>query len=180
MNFIKKITPIPGCFEILPKIHKDARGVFIKNFHAPEFRELGLDSDFREEFYSVSKRGVLRGLHFQNPPAALSKLVFCVEGDILDAVVDLRKKSATFGKAFTIKLTAGGANMLYIPKGCAHGFYALSKKVVMLYKTSGVYSPEHDTGILWSSAGIKWPTARPSISPRDASFPALADLRSKF
>ena len=180
MNFIKKLTPIPGCFEIIPKIRKDSRGMFIKIFHAPEFKELGLTAVFREEYYSVSRKGVLRGLHFQDPPAALSKMVFCVEGDILDAVVDLRKSSRTYGKAFTIKLSTRAANMLYIPQGCAHGFYALSKKVVMLYKTSKVYSPEHDSGILWNSAGIKWPCKRPILSPRDAAFPGLSDFKSPF
>jgi len=180
MNFIKKTTSIPGCFEIIPTIRKDPRGMFIKIFHAPEFKALGLDSDFREEYYSVSKKGVLRGLHFQKPPAAISKLVFCVEGDILDAVVDLRKRSKSYGKAFTVKLSTRKANMLYIPEGCAHGFYALSEKVVMLYKTSGVYSPENDAGVLWSSAGIKWPCKRPIISGRDSSFPAFNEFKTPF
>lgn len=180
MNFIKKETPIPGCYEILPTIRKDSRGMFIKIFHAPEFKQLGLDVDFKEEYYSVSKKGVLRGLHFQNPPAALSKLVFCVEGDILDAVVDLRKGSGAYGKAFTIKLATRKANMLYIPKGCAHGFYALSKKVVMLYKTSAVYSPTHDSGIRWDSAGIKWPCKKPLLSPRDAAFQLFNDFKTPF
>ena len=180
MNFLKIPTPIHGCFELIPKIRKDSRGMFIKIFHAPDFKKLGLDSDFCEEYYSVSKKGVLRGLHFQDPPAALSKLVFCVEGDILDAVVDLRKRSKTYGKSFTINISTRKANMLYIPKGCAHGFYALSKKVVMLYKTSAVYSPEHDTGILWNSAGIKWPCKKPVISPRDAAFQSFKDLKTPF
>lgn len=180
MNFIKNITPIPGCFEIIPAIRKDPRGMFIKIYHVPDFKELGLDADFEEEYYSVSKKGVLRGLHFQSPPAALSKLVFCVEGDILDAVVDLRGRSKTYGRAFTLKLTTRKANMLYIPKGCAHGFYALSKKVVMLYKASTVYSPEHDSGIRWDSAGIKWPCKSPVLSKRDASFQAFADFKTPF
>ena len=180
MNFIKKPTCIPGCCEILPSIRKDSRGMFIKIFHATDFKELGLDADFREEYYSVSKRGVLRGLHFQSPPAAVSKLIFCVEGNILDVVLDLRKKSKTYGKALTIKLGARKANMLYIPKGCAHGFYALSEKVTMLYKTSGVYSPESDTGIAWNSAGVKWPCKKPNISARDASFPPFKDFKTPF
>jgi len=180
MNFIKNKTPIPGCYELIPTIRKDSRGMFIKIFHAPDFKALGLDADFKEEYYSVSKKGVLRGLHFQDPPAALSKLVFCVEGDILDAVVDLRKKSKTYGKYFTVKLSTRRANMLYIPKGCAHGFYALSKKVVMLYKTSAVYSPEHDTGIRWDSAGIKWPCKKPVLSPRDASFQPFNEFKTPF
>jgi len=180
MNFVKKNTPIPGCFEIIPSIRRDSRGMFIKIFHKPEFKKLGLNTDFREDYYSVSKKGVLRGLHFQNPPSALSKLIFCVEGDILDAVVDLRKKSGTFGKAFTLKISTRKANMLYIPEGCAHGFYAISEKVVMLYKTSAVYSPAQDAGILWNSAGIKWPCRNPILSPRDSSFPPLKDFKSLF
>lgn len=180
MNFIKNETPIAGCFEIIPTIRKDARGMFIKIFHAPDFKKMGLDAEFCEEYYSVSKKGVLRGLHFQYPPAALSKLVFCVEGNIIDAVVDLRKKSKTYGEAFTLKLSTRKANMLYIPKGCAHGFYALTNKVVMLYKTSAVYSPEHDAGIRWDSASIKWPCKNPIISPRDAAFPAFIKFKSPF
>ncbi|MCX5791136.1 MAG: dTDP-4-dehydrorhamnose 3,5-epimerase family protein [Elusimicrobia bacterium] len=180
MSFIKRETPIPGCFELLPAIRRDSRGMFIKIFHAGQFREFGLATDFKEEYYSVSKKGVLRGLHFQDPPAALSKLVFCVEGDILDAVLDLRTGSGTYGRAFTIKLSTRKANMLYIPKGCAHGFFALSRRVVMLYKTSAVYSPEHDKGILWNSAGIKWPCKNPILSPRDRSFPEFRNLASPF
>lgn len=180
MNFVKKPTDIRGCFEIIPTIRRDSRGMFIKIAHEPEFRKLGLETHFAEEYYSVSRKGVLRGLHFQTPPMALTKLVFCVEGDILDAVVDLRKRSKTFGKSFTILLSTKKANMLYIPKGCAHGFYALSKKVVMLYKTSAVYSPEHDKGILWNSTGIKWPSKNPRLSPRDEAFPSFADFESPF
>jgi len=180
MNFAKKTTAIAGCFEILPAIRKDARGAFVKIFHAPEFRKLGLDTDFKEQYYSVSKKGVLRGLHVQTPPAALAKLVFCVDGTVFDAVVDLRKKSKTYGKAVTLELAADKANMLYIPKGCAHGFYALSKRVVMLYATTAVYAPVRDTGILWSSAGIKWPGGKRVISARDAAFQPLGEYKSPF
>ncbi|MDA8130452.1 MAG: dTDP-4-dehydrorhamnose 3,5-epimerase family protein [Elusimicrobia bacterium] len=180
MNFEKKTTPIHGCFELQPVVRKDARGSFVKVFHAPEFKKLGLETDFREEYYSVSRKGVLRGLHFQEPPAALIKLVFCIEGEVLDAVLDLRRKSRTCGKAFTLKLSAGKANMLYIPEGCAHGFYTLSSRAVMVYRTSAVYSPVNDKGVLWSSAGIKWPSRRPLLSPRDAGFPELRDYASPF
>lgn len=180
MNFVKNETPISGCYEIIPVIRRDPRGMFIKIAHAPEFKELGLETCFKEEYYSVSRKRVLRGLHFQAPPKALSKLVFCVEGNIFDAVVDLRKKSKTYGRSFTILISTKKANMLYIPKGCAHGFYALSKKVVMLYKTSEVHSPEHDKGILWNSVGIKWPSSEVILSPRDASFPEFKDFKSPF
>lgn len=180
MNFTRKNTTIPGCYEIQPVIRKDSRGLFVKVLHEPEFKKLGLETKFKEEYYSVSKKGVLRGLHFQEPPYALDKLVFCVEGEVFDAVLDLRKRSKTYGKAFTVKLTATKANMLYIPKGCAHGFYTLSKRAVMFYKTSAVYSPEHDKGVMWNSAGIKWPCRRPLISQRDASFPEMDTFESPF
>ncbi len=180
MSFIKKDTPVSGCFELLPKVHKDKRGTFVKIFHAPGFKKLGLEGTFTEEFYSVSSKGVLRGLHFQAPPAAHIKLVCCLEGEVLDAVLDLRKRSRTYGKAFTIKLNAEKSNMLYIPKGCAHGFYSLSANSLMLYRTSTVHSVENDAGILWNSAGIKWPARKPVISPRDAAFPELGDFKSPF
>lgn len=180
MSFIKNTTAIPGCFELLPKVHKDKRGTFVKTFHAPGFKKLGLHADFTEEFYSASKKGVLRGLHFQTPPQDHIKVVSCLRGEVLDAVLDLRKKSGTYGKHFTLKLNAEKGNMLYIPKGCAHGFYSLSADSVMLYKTSTIHSVENDAGILWNSAGIKWPGKKPLISPRDAAFPELRDFKSPF
>lgn len=180
MSFIKNNTPLPGCFELVPKIHKDKRGSFVKILHAPAFKKLGLAADFKEEYYSVSKKGVLRGLHFQTPPQDHTKLVCCLKGEVLDAVLDLRRKSATYGKHFTLKLDAKKSNMLYIPKGCAHGFYSLSANSLMLYRTSTVHSVENDAGILWNSAGIKWPAGKPLISPRDAAFPALRDFKSPF
>lgn len=180
MNFTRKNTKIAGCYELQPIVRKDARGRFVKVLHAPEFKKLGLETRFTEEYYSVSKKGVLRGLHFQEPPAALTKLVFCVEGEVFDAVLDLRRKSGTCGKVFTVKLNSEKANMLYIPKGCAHGFYTLSKRAVMFYKTSAVYSPEHDKGVLWNSAGVRWPAGRRTISARDATFPGLDEFNSRF
>lgn len=180
MNFTRKNTTIAGCYELQPVVRRDARGSFVKVLHAPEFKKLGLETRFTEEYYSVSKKGVLRGLHFQEPPFALHKLVFCVEGEVFDAVLDLRRKSRTYGKTFTLKLSAGKANMLYIPKGCAHGFYTLSKRAVMFYKTSAVYSPAHDKGVLWSSAGIKWPAGPRLLSPRDKGFAGLESFVSPF
>ncbi len=180
MNFVKKPTSIPGCFEILTNVHRDVRGLFVKVMHEPEFKRLGLATGFKEEYYAVSRKNVLRGMHFQSPPADLNKLVFCVEGEILDAVLDLRRRSKTYGKTFTVKLSAKKANMLYIPKGCAHGFYTLSSKAVTLYKTSAIYSPEHDTGVLWNSAGIKWPGNRPVVSERDRAFSRFDEFASPF
>lgn len=180
MNFTRKNTTIAGCYELQPVVRKDSRGCFVKVLHAPEFKKLGLETRFTEEYYSVSRKGVLRGLHFQEPPAALTKLVFCPEGKVFDAVLDLRRKSKTYGKVFTVRLSAEKGNMLYIPKGCAHGFYTLSKRAVMFYKTSEVYSPQHDKGVRWDSAGIKWPCANPALSSRDAALPGFREFNSRF
>lgn len=173
-------TPIPGCFEIRPKILRDDRGGFIKTFHTDAFAKQGLCTEWREEYYSVSKRGVLRGLHFQTPPHDHAKLVYCVDGAVLDAVVDLRKGSPTYGMHKTFELTAEGAGMLYIPGGLAHGFFVLSESATMMYKVSTVYAPEHDRGIRWDSAGIPWPVQAPILSPRDAVLPVLDDFDSPF
>ncbi|WP_287962492.1 dTDP-4-dehydrorhamnose 3,5-epimerase [Alcanivorax sp.] len=175
-----KETPIPGCYELLPKTHLDERGSFVKIFHEPTFKELGLCAHFAEEYYSVSKRHVLRGMHFQVPPRDHVKLVCCVMGSVMDVVVDLRKGSPTYRHHFAIELSAEKANMLYIPKGLAHGFCVMSDQVIMLYKVSSVYAPEHDCGIRWDTIGFRWPVENPVISERDHSFPGLDAFHSPF
>lgn len=173
-------TPIPGCFELHPKIFQDERGNFVKTFHEGMFRERGLETRFAEEYYSWSRRGVLRGLHFQLPPQDHIKLVYCASGAVLDVVVDLRKGSPSFGRHAQFELSAEKANMLYVPAGLAHGFYVTADHAIMLYKVTTVYSPAHDSGIRWDSAGILWPQANPIVSKRDSSFPALIDVASPF
>lgn len=177
MPFEIKETVIPGCFELIPKVHSDARGLFIKTFHSGEFGSLGLETSFSEEFYSVSRKGVLRGLHYQKPPADYIKTVTCVHGSVLDAVLDLRKDSPSFGRHAVFTLDAARPAVIYIPKGVAHGFYSLSDHAIMAYATSAVHSPEHDAGILWNSAGIPWPDPSPAISPRDAAFETFDQYR---
>lgn len=178
MRFVE--AAIPGCYEITPQIFEDERGLFIKTFHKGFFAERGLNTQFDEEFYSVSRKGVLRGLHFQIPPHDLTKLVYCVSGEVLDIVVDLRVGSPTYGEFATFELSATKANLLYIPAGLAHGFYSLKDNTVMMYKCSTVYSPEHDTGILWDSVGIPWLDNSPIVSKRDNSFVRFADFMSPF
>lgn len=173
-------TLLPGCFEISPKVHRDNRGTFVKTFHFETFNELGLQVNWAEEYYSISGENVLRGLHFQLPPHDHEKLVYCVEGEVLDAVVDLRVGSPTFGKHALFHLSGDKGNMLYIPRGMAHGFYSMSERTAMMYKVSTIYSPHHDTGILWSSAGIPWPTQQPVMSCRDASLPPFEEFASPF
>jgi len=131
-----------GCFELSPDVYNDNRGLFVKTFQKNIFRDFGLEFDFEEEYYSCSKKGVLRGLHFQLPPHEHSKLVYCIEGNVFDAVVDLRINSMTYGEYVTVELSAKKANMLYVPPGLAHGFYVLSKRATMVYKVSTVYSPK--------------------------------------
>lgn len=176
---IKK-TDIEGCFEVLPLDLQDHRGRFVKPYHQDEFKELGLDLTIREEYYSVSNKRVLRGLHFQLPPVATKKLVTCLDGTIIDAVVDLRKNSPTFRKYFTIELSAEKGNQLYIPEGLAHGFCTLSEEATVLYMCSTVYSPEHDTGIRWDSAGIPWPVTDPIVSEKDRHLISLEQFNTPF
>jgi dTDP-4-dehydrorhamnose 3,5-epimerase len=173
-------TSLRGCFELRPEIREDVRGRFVKTFSRELFARLGLSVDFVEQFYSVSRKGVLRGLHFQLPPRALDKLVTCIEGKVLDVLLDLRRGSGTYGRHIVLELSAETANEVYIPAGLAHGFYTLSERATLLYGTTCAYSPEHDTGIRWDSAGIPWPDAQPIVSPRDAALPALADFLSPF
>lgn len=173
-------TSIRGCFEISPQIKQDMRGHFVKTFHFDWFKNNGLVTNFAEEYYSVSHKGVLRGMHFQTPPHDHFKLVSCLSGRVLDAIVDLRIGSPTYGEFATSLLTSEHANMLYIAPGIAHGFYALTEGAVVQYKVTSVYQPNYDGGIKWDSIGISWPDSSTIISDRDNNFPSLADFQSPF
>lgn len=174
------LTNIPGCLEIRPLIREDRRGRLVKVFQREAFIEMGLHTNFSEDFYSVSRRGVIRGLHFQAPPADHIKLVYCLDGTIQDAALDLRRNSPTFGQHALIQLSAEEGNMLYIPHGLAHGFCTLSETAIVAYKTSTSYSPEYDRGIHWNSAGIPWAEPTPLVSERDSTHPPLANFQSPF
>jgi dTDP-4-dehydrorhamnose 3,5-epimerase len=173
-------SSLAGCHELQPKVMEDARGRFVKVFHEQAFSDLGLATGFAEEYYSVSRKDVIRGLHFQTPPMDHVKMAYCIQGAVLDAVLDLRVGSPTYGQFELFELSAEKANSIYIPKGMAHGFCALSDEAVMVYKVGTVYSPAHDAGVRFDSAGIRWPVAQPIVSARDTSFPALADFISPF
>lgn len=175
-----KKTSIEGCFEIIPRIMEDHRGKFVKPYHQETFLNNGIDLTIKEEYYSQSKKNVLRGLHFQVPPKATSKLVTCLQGEIFDVVVDLRKKSSTYLTYLGIKLTENQGNLLYIPEGLAHGFCVLSNDATMLYMCSEVYSPENDAGIRWDSAGIEWPILNPVVSEKDNLLIELNKFNSPF
>jgi dTDP-4-dehydrorhamnose 3,5-epimerase len=173
-------TAIAGFFHLQPRVLEDARGRFVKVFHSPTFAKLGLETHFTEEYYSHSAKGVVRGMHFQTPPAEHVKVVYCVHGEVFDVVLDLRVGSPTYGKTATLTLSADRGNFAYISKGLAHGFCATSDKATLVYKVSSVHSPEHDAGVLWSSIDVDWPVVSPVISARDAGFEPLSSFVSPF
>lgn len=175
-----RTTEIEGLFLIKPFVHSDERGTFVKTFREDKFNEHGLDADFKESFYSESVKGVVRGMHFQLPPHEHAKLVFCMSGEILDVVVDLRKNSPTYGKFQAFELTAENKHMLYLPKGMAHGFCSLSESGTLYYLTGSVHNPASDTGIRYDSFGFEWPVANLIVSDRDKSFIPLKEFDSPF
>lgn len=176
----KKETKLKGCFKLSPTIHNDIRGSFIKTFHEDIFQKYELPLVYKEEYYSISHKGVLRGLHFQVPPADQEKIVYCPFGEVIDVVVDLRKNSHTYGQYEIFRLTPENGNMLYIPKGMAHGFYVLSDLAVMMYKATSKYLAAYDSGILWNSVKIPWPDINPIMSNRDRSFLKFSEFTSPF
>lgn len=158
---------IPGCYLIESKKFQDNRGAFVKTFQEEIFHSAGVNPHFAEEFYSISHKNVIRGMHFQRPPADHEKFVFCAAGAVLDVFLDLRKNSETYGQHMAVELDCENVKGLYLPKGIAHGFLSLKDNSLMVYKTSTVHTPACDTGIRWNSFGFDWPADKPIISERD-------------
>jgi dTDP-4-dehydrorhamnose 3,5-epimerase len=175
------ITPlaIPGCYELQPTVRPDARGSFVKTFHKEAFQERGLVQEFAEEYFTFSHQGVLRGMHFQVPPHDHTKIVCAATGRVIDVLVDLRKGSPSFGTAAALELSASKANMVYIARGVAHGFYA-QEEALLFYKVTSVYAAPFDKGVRWDSFGFQWPSFNPILSDRDRQLPALRDFNSPF
>jgi len=173
-------TELAGCVELTSIKRSDNRGYFVKTFHDSFFTQHGLAGGFKEQYYSMSNARCLRGMHFQLPPFDHEKLVFCISGAVQDVVVDLRVGSPTYGKTERVVLSEERSNMLYIPRGFAHGFYVLTANAVMVYNVTSEYAPSHDTGIHWRSVPNLWPDADPIISDRDAGFLMLEDFKSPF
>jgi dTDP-4-dehydrorhamnose 3,5-epimerase len=171
-QFRKTETGIPGCLLLYPRLFDDHRGRFVKTYQRASFRDLGLTDQWSEDVWSSSHRGVLRGLHFQKPPSDRAKLVMCALGTVVDAIVDLRHSSPTFGRHFCTTLDSGTCSALYVPRGIAHGYQVTSPEALMLYKMEAEYDPDLDTGIRWDSCGIEWPLD-PILSERDMSFDGL-------
>jgi dTDP-4-dehydrorhamnose 3,5-epimerase len=160
--------------------HRDARGLFIKAVHAPSFAVHGLRSDFCETFYTVSGENVLRGMHFQLPPADHAKLVYCLNGTATDVSLDLRRGSPTFGRFAVVELSAEKRNGMYLSKGIAHGFHVIQAPAVMVYHVTSVHAPSLESGVRWDSFGAVWQTQSPLLSPRDSALPRMEDLRTPF
>ena len=173
-------TGFPGLCVLQPRHFKDQRGTFVKTYHQGLFADLGIHFTPREEFYSISRRGVLRGMHFQLPPAAHSKLVYCARGRVLDVVVDLRRGSPGFQQTFSRELSGAAPELVFIPIGFAHGFLSLEDDSMMVYQTDVVHTPECDAGVAWDSIGFTWPVSQPVLSERDRAFPALQGFTSPF
>lgn len=173
-------TELPGVFLIGNDRFTDERGLFVKVFTAGPFRAAGMRVDFQESFFSHSRAGVVRGMHFQVPPHEHAKLVTPLSGKIIDVVLDLRRDSPAFGKHLHLELDASRPVSVYLPAGCAHGFATLGEGATVLYHVTSPHAPEHDLGVRWDSFGYAWPLDDPIVSPRDQAFPALADFVSPF
>jgi dTDP-4-dehydrorhamnose 3,5-epimerase len=172
---------IPEVVLIEPKVFEDGRGFFMETYKMPDFVAAGIKVNFVQENHSRSSKGVLRGLHYQNPPFAQGKLVRVVKGEIFDVAVDIRKGSPTWGKWIRVILSAENKNILYVPPDFAHGFCVLSEIAEVIYKTTSVYSAESEAGIIWNDKdlNIEWPVKEPILSERDKKWPPLknADIR---
>jgi len=158
----------------------DQRGCFLKVFNKQFFEENDLVSDFKESYFSVSKKDVIRGMHFQTPPEAHFKLVYLTQGSAIDVVLDIRRNSSSYGKFLKLDISADQPLVLYIPIGCAHGFLALENNTIVTYLQTSYYAREYDTGIRYDSFGMEWHVLDPIISDRDLNFINLYDFDTPF
>ena len=176
MNVVS--TELPGVLILEPKAFHDARGFFLETYNKERYAAAGLNLEFVQDNLSSSSRGVLRGLHYQNPHAQ-GKLVYVLAGEVWDVAVDIRPGSPTYAKWTAVTLSAGNKRQFYIPPGFAHGFCVLSETALFTYKCTELYHPECDGGVRWDDPdiGIAWPVAEPILSEKDKIQPYLRDLR---
>lgn len=174
-------TGFEGLLIIKPAIFSDERGIFMETYNQRDFARIGIRENFLQDNQSVSKKGVLRGLHLQLPPYAQAKLVRVIKGHVMDVVVDLRKKSPTYGKFFSLDLRDDGT-MLFVPEGFAHGFYAYEDDSVFFYKCSSFYQKSHEVCIRYSDPqlAIPWPDQNPIVSEKDQQGQLFAEFCSPF
>ena len=180
MKIIK--TEIEGLLIIEPRVFEDERGYFFESWSKDAFQNVGLDINFVQDNESLSSKGVVRGLHFQNPPFAQGKLVRVLKGSVLDVAVDIRKNSPTYGKHVSAHLSGENKNMFWIPPGFAHGFSTLEDNTIFSYKCSGVYNKESEGSLMWNDTdlNIDWKIKNPIISEKDQNSALFTNFKSLF
>lgn len=167
---------------IHPTIFHDARGYFYEPYNRKTFAEIGIGEEFVQDNQSFSQKGVIRGLHFQNPPHAQAKLLRVLQGSIWDVAVDIRKSSPTYGKYFGVELSAENKTIFYVPKGFAHGFLTLEDNTLLLYKCSDFYNKPSEGALIWNDpdVAISWKINNPILSEKDLNGKKLKELNSQF
>ena len=182
MKFIK--TKISDLIIIEPILFGDARGYFFESYNQMKFEEVIGKTSFLQDNESKSSKGVLRGLHFQKPPFEQAKLVRCIEGEVLDVSLDIRKNSKTYGKHVSVLLSGENKRQLFVPRGFAHGFLVLSDSATFAYKVDNSYAPDYDAGIRWNDKelNIQWGMEDSDIivSEKDSKLPFLSKFKSPF
>ena len=175
-------TPLEGLLTVKPDVFRDDRGYFFESYNHEKFVAAGLDLKFLQDNESKSKKGVLRGLHFQSPPYAQGKLVRVIRGSVLDVAVDIRKNSPTYGKWESVVLSGTNKWMYWVPAGFAHGFVTLEDDTVFFYKCTNVYNKASEGSILWNDPdlGIDWGIKDPVVSEKDGVAKGFGELRSPF
>lgn len=176
-------TAIEGVYLVEPVVFGDNRGWFCETYSKKAFEEFGIFADFVQDNRSFSaKKGTLRGLHCQTEPKSQAKLVSCTKGTIIDVAVDIREGSPTYKKWIAVELSEENKKMLFIPKGCLHGFVTISENVELSYKVDEFYSPENDRSVCWCDPelGVEWGIENPILSAKDSSAPLLKDSDVKF
>ena len=174
-------TPIPGVVVIEPQVFRDARGFFLETFQVETYRAGGIDATFVQDNHSHSKRGTLRGLHAQNPNAQ-GKLLRVIAGEVFDVAVDARRGSPTYGKFFTVVLSADNFKQIYVPPGLLHGFVVTSDVAQVEYKCTAYYRPDAEFSVAWNDPdlAIPWPVDAPILSAKDAAAPRLTQVQHRL
>lgn len=182
MNILR--TDIADLLIIKPTVHGDNRGYFFESYKCSTFKDFGIELDFIQDNEAKSVKGVLRGLHFQKPPYSQTKLIRVISGEILDVVVDLRKKSNTYGNVFSMKLNDLNKIQLLIPKGFAHGYIVLSNEAIVAYKVDQIYIPTEESGLIWNDETLKinWILNKSEIllSEKDKNLQSFINFKSPF
>ena len=182
MKFIE--TKISDLIIIEPTVFGDTRGYFLESYNKKKFEEVVGKTSFIQDNESKSFKGVLRGLHFQTPPFEQAKLVRCIEGEVVDVAVDIRKKSKTYGQHVVVLLSGDNKRQLFVPRGFAHGFLVLSDSATFAYKVDNTYAPDHDAGIRWNDEelNIQWgmEDGDVMVSKKDAELPFFSEVESPF